>query len=177
MAPSWRKRRAARPFDAEPSVTVTRLGFLKLDLARLLPNSGVPGEVSGTVRGHARGRRLDQLRLSTVISLEALANRETPSHSRQAGGRPGGWSGRVQRRGGCTGRTSRPYRLCPALRLGSELCPARRRVSGSRPGSVPFPAGAAHASQRLASGRGVGPDASGNAAATGSLTLEKLRGK
>ena len=61
---------AARPFDTEPSVTVRRLGFLKLDLARLLPNSGVPGEVSGTVRGHARGRRLDQLRLSTVISLE-----------------------------------------------------------------------------------------------------------
>ena len=49
---------AARPFDAEPSVTVSRLGFLKLDLAKLLPKSGVPGEVSGTVRGHARGAAL-----------------------------------------------------------------------------------------------------------------------
>ncbi|HEY8196073.1 MAG TPA: hypothetical protein VIG04_03805, partial [Gemmatimonadales bacterium] len=60
----------AHPFHAEPSLSVTNLGFRRLDLARLLPNTGVPTEISGTARGQARGRRADNLTFSSVVSLE-----------------------------------------------------------------------------------------------------------
>jgi translocation and assembly module TamB len=60
----------AHPFGAEPGVRLRELRFSHIDLARLIPGSGITGEVSGTVRGGAhRGRREDP-EASAVLTLE-----------------------------------------------------------------------------------------------------------
>ncbi len=60
----------ARPFDAEPALTVRNLRFRHLDLARIAPGSGLGTDLTGRGALRARGRRLDRLRLSGHLFLE-----------------------------------------------------------------------------------------------------------
>ncbi len=149
----------AYPFHTEPGLILRKLGFRRLDLARLLPNTGVSGEISGTARGQARGRRLDHLKLSSVISLEpSQIGKEPLTRARIQADLARGRVAFKADADAPVGRVS-PRRLCPPLRHGPEVCPARGRVSGARPGPASFPGAAAHSSHRLASSGGLGPEA------------------
>jgi translocation and assembly module TamB len=59
-----------RPFDPDPALTLRRLRFRHLDLARIAPGSGLGTDLTGTGTARARGRRLDRLRLSGQLFLE-----------------------------------------------------------------------------------------------------------
>ena len=59
----------AHPFLAVPSLALRNFSFSRLDLGSLLPDAGVVGEISGTVRGRVEGRNLDRLKLRASVSL------------------------------------------------------------------------------------------------------------
>jgi translocation and assembly module TamB len=58
------------PFSSRPGLTVRRLRFRHLDLARLVPSAGIASDLSGTATLRARGRRLDHVSLSGRVVLE-----------------------------------------------------------------------------------------------------------
>ena len=59
-----------RPFDREPALTVRRLRFRHLDLARIVPGSVVATDLTGTGTLRARARTRDGLRLGGQLFLE-----------------------------------------------------------------------------------------------------------
>ena len=61
----------ARPFDPEPTLSVTRLQFRHADVARFAPAARVATDLSGSARLRLRGRRLDALHATAAIALDS----------------------------------------------------------------------------------------------------------